>query len=223
MSANHDPSKTPIPAPGASRRARRPAASRAAFAGLALLGLSAGAVWAAEKPADKPPETSTEAGAAGSGPATPHARRVVVVTRDGAGDVVLATPPAPPPLPDLPPLPDDPAFPFDRCLGAAGAVLGVPGPGAEGKARALAVKAWGVVPRRSVPSAGARDDAPLTVEDARAWLKDVLARNGNPRLRAGAFKDKDARVIEAVIETVDGSLVQKLEIDKVWGLVRRID
>jgi len=64
---------------------------------------------------------------------------------------------------------------------------------------------------------------PMTADDVKTWLGKMLERDGNPRLRLGAVKDKDSKTIEAVIETVDGSLVQKLNIDKEFGLARRVD
>ncbi len=70
---------------------------------------------------------------------------------------------------------------------------------------------------------GPGSQKPATVDEVKTWLGKVLARDGNPRLRLGTVKDKDAKSIEAIIETVDGSLVQKLLIDKEFWIVRRVN
>mgnify|MGYP001582615422 FL=1 len=75
---------------------------------------------------------------------------------------------------------------------------------------------------------GARGDCPfmseqaavernLTVEKVKTFLEARLIRHGNERLKVGKVAEKDAKTITAEIVTVDGSLVQTLEIDKATG------
>ena len=60
-------------------------------------------------------------------------------------------------------------------------------------------------------------DQALTVEKVKTILETRLARHGNERLKVGKVAEKDAKTIVAEIDTVDGSLVQTLEIDKATG------
>ena len=78
------------------------------------------------------------------------------------------------------------------------------------------------------PGMGMRGDCPfaseqaavdqaLTVEKVKTILEARLARHGNERLKVGKIAEKDAKTIVAEIDTVDGSLVQALTIDKATG------
>lgn len=78
------------------------------------------------------------------------------------------------------------------------------------------------------PGAGMRGDCPayseqtavdraLTVEKVKAILEGRLAWHGNERLKVGKVAEKDAKTITAEIVTVDGSLVQTLQVDKATG------
>lgn len=60
-------------------------------------------------------------------------------------------------------------------------------------------------------------DQALTVEKVKTILEARLARHGNERLKVGKVAEKDAKTITAEIDTVDGSLVQTLQIDKATG------
>lgn len=60
-------------------------------------------------------------------------------------------------------------------------------------------------------------DRKLTVAKVKAILEGHLAWHGNERLKVGKVAEKDGRTIAAEIVTVDGSLVQTLEIDKATG------
>ena len=60
-------------------------------------------------------------------------------------------------------------------------------------------------------------DQALTVEKVKAVLEARLARHGNERLKVGKVAEKDGKTIVAEIDTVDGSLVQTLTIDKATG------
>jgi hypothetical protein len=61
----------------------------------------------------------------------------------------------------------------------------------------------------------------ISVEDARGWLERRLAWHGNPRLKLVTEADDGSLVAEIV--TRDGSLVQKLAIDRRSGALRQLD
>ena len=63
----------------------------------------------------------------------------------------------------------------------------------------------------------------VTVEDARGWLERMLTRHGNPRLKLGEVRQADENTIVAEIVTRDGSLVQKLAIDRRSGALGQLD
>jgi hypothetical protein len=54
-------------------------------------------------------------------------------------------------------------------------------------------------------------------------LEGALAWHGNPRLELGEVTEQDEDTIVAEILTVDGSLVQRLAVDRVTGAFRRVD
>lgn len=60
----------------------------------------------------------------------------------------------------------------------------------------------------------------LSVADVRHILELRLDRQGNPNLRLGNLEEKDGHTVIADIVTQDGSLVQRLEIDRHTGLTR---
>ena len=60
----------------------------------------------------------------------------------------------------------------------------------------------------------------LGIEDVRRLFEHRLAWHGNDRLKLGAVTEKDADTIVAEIVTVDGSLVQRFEIDRHTGWMR---
>jgi hypothetical protein len=63
----------------------------------------------------------------------------------------------------------------------------------------------------------------LSVEGARGWLERKLDWHGNPRLKLGEVVAADDDTITAEIVTRDGSLVQKLAIDRHSGFMRQIN
>ena len=65
--------------------------------------------------------------------------------------------------------------------------------------------------------------ADLGVDDARHFLDHRLAWHGNKRLKVGEIKVVDDDKITAEITTVDGSLVQRLEIDRHSGAIRHVE
>jgi len=64
-------------------------------------------------------------------------------------------------------------------------------------------------------------DRDLDAEHVRRHLERQLAWQGNPRLKVGAVAETDDDTIVAEIVTQDGSLVQKLEIDRHSGFMRQ--
>lgn len=63
---------------------------------------------------------------------------------------------------------------------------------------------------------------PLSIEDARKTVEQRLEWSGNDRLKVGTVEVKDDNTILAEIVTVDGSLVDKLEIDRKTGFARPV-
>jgi hypothetical protein len=61
-----------------------------------------------------------------------------------------------------------------------------------------------------------------TVADVKAELEQWLASMGNPRLKLGSVKARDANTIVADIVTQDGSLVQRFEVDRNTGVYRSV-
>ena len=68
------------------------------------------------------------------------------------------------------------------------------------------------------PSGGQQQMDPLSQSDAQSLAENYVA--GNPNLKIGGVTEKD-EAYEARIETKDGSLVEKLLIDKQTGWMKR--
>lgn len=64
-------------------------------------------------------------------------------------------------------------------------------------------------------------DRDLGVDEVKSILKHRLEHHGNDRLRVGKVEEKDADVIIAEVETVDGSLVERYEVDRHTGRMQR--
>jgi hypothetical protein len=62
---------------------------------------------------------------------------------------------------------------------------------------------------------------PLEKDQARLLVENYLRNRRNPNLKVGDISDKDG-VFEATIVTKDGSLVDKLEVDKETGWFRSV-
>jgi hypothetical protein len=62
---------------------------------------------------------------------------------------------------------------------------------------------------------------PLSKDSAKQLLQDYLANSDNPNLKLGDIADKGT-VFEASILTKDGSLVQKIQVDKDSGWFRNV-
>lgn len=63
---------------------------------------------------------------------------------------------------------------------------------------------------------------PLTSEQVEEMLEEWLARHGNPHLTWGTAEETDLGEIVVDLETVDGSLVQRLAIDRHTGQTRQV-
>ena len=60
-------------------------------------------------------------------------------------------------------------------------------------------------------------DLKLSTDDVKTRLERWLTWRGNPRLKVGEVKEKDADTVEAAIVTVDNSLVQKFIVNRHTG------
>ncbi len=60
-------------------------------------------------------------------------------------------------------------------------------------------------------------DTDLTAAEVKEIMEHRLFHRGNPRLRVGKVEERDDDIIVAEIETVDGSLVNRFEIDRHTG------
>jgi hypothetical protein len=72
------------------------------------------------------------------------------------------------------------------------------------------------------PGMMADADRDLSVDDVRGMIERHLAWRGNKRLKLGDVKAKDDDTITADVVTVDDSLVQRFEIDRHSGVMRRM-
>ncbi len=63
----------------------------------------------------------------------------------------------------------------------------------------------------------------LTTDDVRHFFEHRLERHGNKRLKLGEVTEADDDTIVAEITTVDGSLVQRLEVDRHSGQMKQVD
>ncbi len=61
------------------------------------------------------------------------------------------------------------------------------------------------------------------MDDVRHVLEHRLEMQGNKRLKLGEVKEADDDTIVAEITTVDGSLVQRLEVDRHTGQMKQVD
>jgi hypothetical protein len=60
----------------------------------------------------------------------------------------------------------------------------------------------------------------LSAEDVQHMLGHRLAMTGNPNIKLGTVSEKDDDTIVAEIVTQEGSLVQRLEVDRHTGWTR---
>lgn len=85
---------------------------------------------------------------------------------------------------------------------------GMMGPGMTGPA-------YGYGPQYQQPQ------RPLTEQEAKAIIENYLRATRNPNLKLGKLKE-EANFIEAEITTKDGSLVDKILVDKYTGWTRSV-
>lgn len=64
-----------------------------------------------------------------------------------------------------------------------------------------------------------RSGKPVTLDQAKVLVEKYVDRMGNPNLKSGKVTDKD-KYFESDITTKDGSLVNKLYVDKQTGWMR---
>ena len=57
----------------------------------------------------------------------------------------------------------------------------------------------------------------------RHFLEHRLDGQGYKRLKVGSVEEKDNSTIAAEIVTAEGSLVQRLEVDRHTGLIKQVD
>ena len=90
------------------------------------------------------------------------------------------------------------------------------GPGMMGHGMGPGMMGQGMRPGMMQPL---RQD--LSAKDVKHIMEHRLAWNGNPNVKVGKVEEKDDDTIVAEIVTQGGSLVQKLEVDRHTGLMRR--
>jgi hypothetical protein len=71
------------------------------------------------------------------------------------------------------------------------------------------------------PGYGPQGDLHLSVDDVKAQLERWLTWRGNPHLKVGEVKEKDADTITADIVTKDNSLVQRFTVNRKTGFYQR--
>jgi len=67
---------------------------------------------------------------------------------------------------------------------------------------------------------GQQNELKLSTDDVKANLQRWITAQGNPRLKVGEVKEKDADTIEADIVTKDNSLVQRFTVNRHNGFYR---
>ncbi len=63
----------------------------------------------------------------------------------------------------------------------------------------------------------------LSIDDVRHFLEHRLDGQGYKRLIVGTVEENDNGTIIAEIVTAEGSLVQRLEVDRHTGLIKQVD
>lgn len=64
---------------------------------------------------------------------------------------------------------------------------------------------------------GMRGDLELTADRTKEIIEGLIAWQGNENLKVGEIKELDDKTISATVVTKEGSLVQKVEIDRSTG------
>lgn len=81
----------------------------------------------------------------------------------------------------------------------------------------------GVMMRGYGPPWSASGDLKLSVDSAKSYLDRWISWQGNPHLKVGDVKEKDADTIMADIVTQDNSLVQRFAIDRHSGFFQNME
>lgn len=97
---------------------------------------------------------------------------------------------------------------------------GMRGPGGPGGPGGMAMRGGPGGPEHGGPEHGGKDLA-LTVDQAKKLAEARLILMGNPHLKVGAVKEKDADTITVDIVAADNSLVATREIDRHNGRPKR--
>lgn len=103
------------------------------------------------------------------------------------------------------------------CYGMMGG-QGMMGPGMMGPMHGMMMgpgMGWGMM-GQPAPA-----NLKLSTADVKTNLERWLSWQGNPRLKLGDVKEKDANTVTADITTTEGALVQRLEVDKRTGFMRQ--
>ncbi len=100
--------------------------------------------------------------------------------------------------------------------GQGGQSMMGPGSGGQGKMRPR----FGTGPGLNGQVVPSKD---LTADDVRHFLEHRLEMHGNKRLKVGEVSEADDDNIVADITTVDGSLVERLEVDRHSGTMRQVE
>ena len=107
------------------------------------------------------------------------------------------------------------------CPGMTGPGMMGPGMGGQGMMPMMRQMHRGMMG----PGFGMRVTLPrdLSVDDVRHFLEHRLAHQGYKRLKVGTIKEKDKDTVAADIVTADGSLVQRLEVNRHTGIMKEVE
>jgi hypothetical protein len=81
----------------------------------------------------------------------------------------------------------------------------------------------GMMGQGQTPMMGAVKAEPLTPEGVRSYLEHHLAMTGLPNLMLGSIEEQDNDTFVAEIVTKDGTLVQRLSIDRLTGAMTPLE
>ena len=73
------------------------------------------------------------------------------------------------------------------------------------------------------PGSAAVTDENIDADVVRSWLDRSLEAHGNKRLKVGDVTATDDDTIVAEIVTIDGSLVQRIEVDRQTGRMQQVN
>ena len=67
-----------------------------------------------------------------------------------------------------------------------------------------------------------RYEKPMKMEEAKEQVEEMLDQSHNPNLKTGEIEDKDQFFVVDIV-TQDGSLVDKMEVDKKTGMMHSVN